>query len=147
MTAPLHATAIAQWTGGAWRGVLLRGPSGAGKSGLALRMALQGWRLVADDRVIVFASAGRLFGRAPTTLSGLVEARGLGVLPFPTLDLAEISLVVDLAETVERMPEPGAETLAGVVLPLIALRAGEPEAPAKLTLAMACARRSLGAGR
>lgn len=145
--APLHATAIAQWAGGTWRGALLRGSSGTGKSGLALRMGLEGWRLVADDRVIVFASAGRLFGRAPAILSGLVEARGLGVLPFPTLDLVEIALVVDLAETVERMPEPRSETLAGVVLPLISLRAGEPEAPAKLALAMACARRSLGAGR
>ena len=68
--------------GGGWRGALLRGPSGAGKSepGAAARCLPVG-RLVADDRTLVWSSAGRLYGRAPAALAGLVEVRGVGVLP------------------------------------------------------------------
>ena len=50
---------------GGWRGALIEGPSGAGKSDLALRALDAGFRLVADDRVVVWTSGGRLFGRAP----------------------------------------------------------------------------------
>ena len=75
----LHAGLIAARIAGFWRGVLIEGPSGSGKSDLALRALSQGFRLVADDRVVVWASGGRLFGRAPEILNGLIELRGLGV--------------------------------------------------------------------
>ena len=55
-----HAGLIARRMGGVWRGVLIEGPSGAGKSDLALRALDQGFRLVADDRVVVWTDAGRL---------------------------------------------------------------------------------------
>ena len=77
----VHAGLIALFDAGAWRGALIEGPSGAGKSDLALRaIAAGGWRLVADDRVRLFVSAGRLFGRAPAVLAGRMEVRGLGVI-------------------------------------------------------------------
>jgi serine kinase of HPr protein (carbohydrate metabolism regulator) len=142
----LHATALAEWRGGAWRAVLLRGPSGAGKSDFALRALAAGWRLVADDRVLAWASGGRLYARAPRRLSGLVEARGLGVVPVQHLAWAEIKLVVDLSEdpaAVERTPEPEWEQIAGVGVRRIALNGRESSATAKVSLALQAA--TLGA--
>ena len=93
----LHAGLIARRGPQGWRGVLIEGRSGAGKSDLALRCLDRGFRLVADDRVLVWSSDGRLFGRAPDTLSGLMEIRGLGVRPVSALPLAAIGLVVGAA--------------------------------------------------
>jgi serine kinase of HPr protein (carbohydrate metabolism regulator) len=128
--------------------VLLRGASGVGKSDLALRAVQAGWRLVADDRVIVWASGGRLYARAPALLSGLVEARALGVRPIASLRLAEVTLVVDLrpgAAGLERVPEPAAARLCGLRLPLAVLAAREASAVVKLALALQAA--TLGAGQ
>lgn len=139
----LHATTIALWRGGAWRGVMLRGPSGSGKSGLALRACEAGWRLVADDRTLAWASGGRLFCAAPARLAGLVEARGVGVAPTATLPRAEAFLVVDLLEGpegVERMPDPETVEVAGIRLPLVRLWAHDAAATAKLALALSIAR-------
>nr|WP_232793356.1 HPr kinase/phosphorylase [Caulobacter hibisci] len=118
-----------------WRGALIEGPSGAGKSDLALRTLEAGFRLVADDRVVVFASGGRLYGRAPDPLSGLIEARGLGVVPEPAIALSEIAVLVrcvEAADRVERMPEPRLETVMGVSIPVFDLWPFEPAAPAKI---------------
>ena len=144
----MHATAVALWRGGRWRGVLLRGPSGVGKSDLALRIVARGGRLVADDRVLIWASGGRLFARAPTILAGLVEVRAVGVGPAPALALAEIELAADLTtstEALDRIPAVRTLTLAGVELPLIPLFPREESAPTKLEFALQAA--TLGAGR
>jgi serine kinase of HPr protein (carbohydrate metabolism regulator) len=130
---------VALWTRGQWRAALLRGPSGRGKSDLALRALAAGWRLVADDRVVLWASGGRLHGRPHARLAGLAEARGLGVVPVPALDWAEIGLVADLAasaEALERIPQPDTVELAGVGVRRIDLYAIESSALAKLTLAL-----------
>ncbi len=124
---------------GWWRGALLEGPSGAGKSDLALRCLDAGFRLVADDRTVVWASGGRLFGRAPDTLAGLIEARGHGVMAEPPLTFAEIGLAVSCAvdpTAIERVPAPVVDVLLGTTLPRIRLDAREPSAPAKLRRAM-----------
>jgi hypothetical protein len=142
----LHATTVAAWRHGAWRGVLIRGASGAGKSTLALKCIEAGWRLVADDRTLVWSSGGRLFGRAPDALAGLVEARGLGVLPVPHLAWVEIALVVDLAppDAIERLPDPAALAVAGASLPVLALWPHDTAALAKLNLSLACTATPLG---
>ena len=70
----LHAGLVARRQDGYWRGVLIEGASGAGKSDLALRALDHGFRLVADDRVVVWASGGALYGRAPDSLAYLGEA-------------------------------------------------------------------------
>jgi serine kinase of HPr protein (carbohydrate metabolism regulator) len=133
-----HAGLIARFRDGAWRGVLIEGPSGAGKSDLALRALDQGWSLVADDRTVVWASGGRLFGRAPDALAGLIEARGLGVLAAAHRAFAAIALVVQCADAgaVERLPEPQALTVLGLSIPRLSVAANEPSAPAKLGRAL-----------
>ena len=141
MTAPalvLHATTIALRREGVWRGVLLQGPSGAGKSDLALRAMASGWRLVADDRTLVWTSAGRLFGRAHPRLAGLIEARGLGILAAPALDFAEIALVAscDGQAEMERLPDRETVDMLGIRLPRVRIAAVHASAPAKLSLAL-----------
>lgn len=113
----LHASLIARHYRHHWHGVLLLGPSGAGKSHLALKAVQAGWRLVADDRVLVWAEQAAAYGRAPEVLAGLIEVRGLGVIkaPTPILPYCQIRLVAHLApeKAAERWPDPHYETVAG----------------------------------
>lgn len=132
----VHAGLVAQRIGGIWRGALIEGPSGAGKSDLALRALSHGFRLVADDRVVLWASAGRLFGRAPDTLAGLLELRGLDVVTLDPLPLAEVALVVRLGAP-ERIPDPEWTERAGVRLPVLDLDPAPFSAPVKLSRALA----------
>jgi serine kinase of HPr protein (carbohydrate metabolism regulator) len=131
-----HAGLIALRRGGPWRGVLIEGPSGCGKSDLALRAIAAGFRLVADDRVVLWTSRGRLFGRAPDTLAGLIEVRGLEVVRTEALPLCEVALVARCGPA-ERVPEPAACELLGLRLPVIDLEPLEASAPVKLSRALA----------
>ncbi|MFY8095551.1 MAG: HPr kinase/phosphorylase [Niveispirillum sp.] len=118
--------------------LLLRGPSGVGKSDLALRLVDEGARLVADDRVDLIADGrGGLIARCPQTIAGLMEVRGLGVLPVPSVDGAPVALIADLGDAEERLPPPGLEMLAGVALPRIGVNPFHASTPAKLRLAIA----------
>ncbi len=132
----VHAGLLGARVGGRWRGVLVEGPSGAGKSDLALRALHLGFRLVADDRVLLWTSGGRLFGRAPDPLRDLLEVRGQGVLAASGLPLAEVALIARSAAP-ERMPEDPRASLLGVDLPLLELDLREASAPAKLGRALA----------
>lgn len=125
---PIHATTIAIGEAG----IVIRGASGAGKSTLALaliglgRLSGRFARLVADDRTALEPRNGRLLARPVAPLAGLVERRGLGLTPEPHLSTVVVRLLVDLvAEEPARMPEPEAmvETVAGVDLPRLFLRA------------------------
>ena len=132
-----HAGLIARFDRGRWRGVLIEGASGAGKSDLALRLLDAGFRLVADDRTLVWASEGRLFGRAPETIAGLIEARGHGILTTPAIVFAEIVLAAHcVTGAVERLPDPRTEIIAGVATPACDINPRELSAPAKLCRAM-----------
>jgi len=128
----LHATLLARLNQGEWRGVLLRGPSGVGKSDLALRLIADGWWLVADDRVVTWTDDGRVFGRAPAALAGLLELRGQGVMPQDRWrGWAEIHLCIDClapGDVLERVPGPGVVTVLGTPLPLARVRACEASA-------------------
>jgi serine kinase of HPr protein (carbohydrate metabolism regulator) len=141
----VHAGLVARRIGGRWRGVLIEGPSGGGKSDLALRALDDGFVLVADDRVRLFAAQGRLFGRAPEPLAGLIEARGVGVIRAPFLPFAAIALCarcVDDPAAVDRLAgETPCERL-GVALPAIDIWPFAASAPAKLAAAL----ERLGAG-
>ncbi|WP_353860006.1 HPr kinase/phosphatase C-terminal domain-containing protein [Azospirillum formosense] len=128
--------------GGTPVGVLLRGPSGSGKSDLALRMIDAGALLVADDRVELRVDDGRVMATAPAALAGLLEVRGVGIMPMPTAAEAEIGLVVDLVPraAVERLPGEETAALLDRPLPRLALCPFDASAPAKLKLAAGAAR-------
>ena len=131
-----HAGLVAQRLCGTWKGVLIEGPSGAGKSDLALRCLAAGFRLVADDRVELWTSGGRLFGRAPPVLAGLIEARGLGILTLTALPLAEVVLAAHLGQP-ERAPDPETTEILGILLPRLTISPWEASAAAKLSRALA----------
>jgi serine kinase of HPr protein (carbohydrate metabolism regulator) len=130
-----HGGLIAARLGGYWLGVLIEGPAGAGKSDLALRALDQGFSLAADDRVLLWTCEGRLFGRAPDTLHGLIEVRGLQVVPVPALPFAEVALVARCGAA-ERVPDPRFAEILGVSVPLVDIDPREPSAPAKLRRAL-----------
>jgi serine kinase of HPr protein (carbohydrate metabolism regulator) len=137
LTQPIHATAVARFGPGGWRGVLLRGPSGSGKSDMALRLIDAGWRLVADDYVHVWASGSGLHACAPERIAGRIEARGLGVLDAATRPVARVCLLVDCVQAApERLPEPAFETLADVRLPRLVLDIRPASAARTLALAI-----------
>ena len=129
-------------------GVMLRGPSGSGKSDLALRLIDGGAMLVADDWVQLSPGdgdeAGQLTATAPPAIAGLIEVRGLGPLPAPSVASAPVALVVDLksGEEIERLPDPATCTYLGCRLPLLSLDPFRASAPAALRLAVAALRRS-----
>jgi serine kinase of HPr protein (carbohydrate metabolism regulator) len=131
----LHSGLIARRIDGQWRGALIEGPSRSGKSDLALRLLDAGFRLVADDRVLLWTVDGRLFGRAPEPLHGLIEVRGLEIAPVAALAFAEVVLAVRPGEP-ERLPEAERVEILGVSVPRATLSYLEPSAPAKLGRAL-----------
>ncbi len=125
----IHASCVARGEAG----VLLLGPPGSGKSGLVLRLLDHGFSLVADDRVDIENG----IARAPAGLAGLLEVRGLGIVSLPHAREVRLALAVDLAAAVPRLPAPVRDERLG--LPLIALDAASPAAPARVALALDCA--------
>jgi serine kinase of HPr protein (carbohydrate metabolism regulator) len=132
MTPPelIHATCVT--VGG--RGVLLAGRSGAGKSDLALRLIDRGAELVSDDYSELRARDGRLIASPPGRLAGKIEVRGIGIVEMPHKTEAEVALIIDLDEPVDRMPEFALRQLVGVDTPAAALAGLEPSAPIKVEL-------------
>ena len=122
---PIHGGLMARHRMGRWHGVLILGPSGSGKSHLALAALAAGWRLVADDRDIVWPDAGKVFGRAHPQLTGQIEVRGLGIMPSatPILGFCQIDLVAQMVsqKAIERFPDPAQTVLVGQSLPMIAV--------------------------
>ena len=112
----LHASCVA-WQG---RGALILGRSGAGKSALALQLMAFGADLVSDDRTELLAEADALTARAPATIQGLIEARGVGLMRVPFVPQAEIALVIDLDQPEpNRLPPQREITLLGISRPLV----------------------------
>lgn len=121
----LHATAVLLGD----RGVLITGRPGAGKTTLALslieyfRRAGRFSQLMCDDQVVLSAQSGRVVCRAPQSIAGLVEIRGLG--PRPLAHEAEMvaDLLVRLIPngSAERFPDEKTESLAGCDIPCLEL--------------------------
>ena len=132
MSETVHATCVA--IGG--RGVLIAGRPGSGKSDLALRLIDRGAGLVSDDYTEVSASGGLLTARAPATIAGRMEIRGVGLIEFAAAAEAPVCLLADLDAVPERLPEPATRRIAGQEVPVIALAALEPSAPLKLEQAL-----------
>lgn len=124
----LHASAVAVGS----RGLLIKGASGSGKSSLALEMISRGATLIADDAVLgTVTASGILTLSAPPSISGLIEARGLGLIRLPvTTAPAFAALTLDETET-DRLPQAHATVIAGVTLPLLR-KVESPAFPAML---------------
>ncbi|MBO0735974.1 MAG: HPr kinase/phosphatase C-terminal domain-containing protein [Alphaproteobacteria bacterium] len=135
MTEPIlvHGTAIAIER----RAILLRGAPGSGKSDLALRLIDGGARLVADDQTELRRVGDRILARAPKTIAGLLEVRGVGILHLDRVNEAQLAMLVDLVPSseVERLPEKRFEEVLGLAIPLITLAAFEVSAAAKVKIA------------
>jgi HPr kinase/phosphorylase len=114
-------------------GILILGASGSGKSTLARRLLDHGRqkegfaRLVCDDRVDLTQRHGRIVARAVPSVSGLLEVRGIGLVPVPWEPAAIVRLVVDCSVAAQRMPpDTGLSTeVLGVTLPFVAAGAGD----------------------
>jgi serine kinase of HPr protein (carbohydrate metabolism regulator) len=104
------------------RALLIRGPAGSGKSLLTLKLIaaaqsglLSFARLVGDDRIRLEPCHGRLLVRAPDTLAGLIEVRGLGIRQLPHEPVAVVGGVVDLAAAdAQRLPEQAEIEVEGI---------------------------------
>ena len=128
----VHASCVA--IGG--RAVLLAGRAGAGKSDLALRLIDRGAALVSDDYTELRRWGGRLLARAPATIAGRIEVRGIGIVDLAPASDVPVCLYADLEAPPERLPEARTIRLAGEDIPSIALAALEPSAPLKLEYAL-----------
>lgn len=135
----IHATAIVIGE----KGLLLRGPSGAGKSGLALTLIAQAQargdfaRLVGDDRIVITRLDGRAIARPHPSISGLIEARGDGVLRLASEPACVAHAIIDVlppGTSPTRYPDPGEKraTLHGVSLPRLAVAGSDPHAGARI---------------
>ena len=129
------------------KGVLLTGPSGAGKSDLALRVLATNFsgffcaeppQLVSDDQVLLRVAQGKLYGKAPEPLKGLLEVRHVGICSFPYVVEAQIHGVVELTSDhkPERVPPSPLEMteIQAISLPKVQLNPFEQSAPHKLVL-------------
>lgn len=127
------------------RALLLMGPSGAGKSDLALRLIDRGAHLVSDDYTELALSAhGKLIASPPEPIAGMIEVRGLGIIPLPHISHVPVALVVELTDEIERLPlTPLTAEVAGRVLPVMKVAPFEASAPIKVELML----RQLGDGK
>ncbi len=129
----LHASCVAIGE----TAILLSGPSGSGKSDLALRLIDRGARLVSDDYTLLYNDRGKLKGKAPPTISGKIEVRGIGIVDLPPVAEAEILLLFELAGSIERFPLTDQERIiSGIRIPVIPLNPFEASAPIKVETAL-----------
>ena len=106
----LHATTVAI----DGLAVMIEGASGSGKSDLALRLIDRGATLVSDDQTLVVRSGKGLLARAPTTIAGQIEVRGIGILAMPHVDDVPVGLLVRVDGAIERMPDRRVRKIAGI---------------------------------
>lgn len=130
-------------------GIFIEGPPGSGKSSLALRLmdepgyglgaTLLRAELVADDQVVLTPQQDGLWASAPVALKGLIEVRGVGLLPVEPREKVRLQLVVTLVPTADivRLPEMKTTHILGCELAHLHMTASLPETPARLRAAVA----------
>ncbi|PTQ64830.1 Hpr(Ser) kinase/phosphatase [Sphingomonas sp. PP-CE-3G-477] len=116
--------------------VMIEGASGSGKSDLALRLIDRGATLVSDDQTLVVRSGKVLLARAPTTIAGRIEVRGIGILAMPHVEDVAVGLLVRVDGAIERMPERRVRKIAGIAVRQFAVDPFEASAPIKVELAL-----------
>lgn len=101
------------------QGALIVGPSSSGKSSLALQLIAFGADLVSDDQTILAHDGVSIKASAPRAISGMIEARGVGLLRADVVETAVLRLVVDLGTSErDRLPSPRTANLLGISLRL-----------------------------
>ena len=114
-------------------GVLIQGDSGIGKSETGLELVKRGHRLVADDRVDIYAKDEvTLWGEPAEILRHLLELRGVGIIDVMSLygasavkDSSQVQIAVylenyDTQKTFDRLGNDTEELeVAGVRIPRI----------------------------
>lgn len=125
----VHATSVAI----EGRAALITGPSGSGKSGLALDLIALGATLISDDMTVVETDETEWpIARTTGRMSGVIEARGLGLIRVPSLAAAPVALIVDMSRTeTERLPEPRFTDLLGSRIVTVS-RVDSPHFPASI---------------
>lgn len=120
------------------RAVLIEGAPGSGKSSLALALIDRGGRLVGDDSVMLEAAGGILFAHPHPSTRGLLEVRGVGLVPLEPADRAAVALVILLDPLAPRFIEaPEQAVRAGITLPLVRLWPGSPVLHLRAGMALA----------
>ncbi|USU05733.1 HPr kinase/phosphatase C-terminal domain-containing protein [Sphingomonadaceae bacterium OTU29MARTA1] len=124
----LHATSIAI----DGRAVLLEGVSGTGKSDLALRLIDRGAMLISDDQTLLVRKGKDLLARAPGTIRGRMEVRGIGIVTMEHVEDIPVNLIVRLGVEPMRMPERRQRRIAGVIVREVAFEAFHASTPIKI---------------
>lgn len=103
------------------QGVAILGAPGSGKSSLALELIALGGHLIADDGLWLDTGAAPARLCRPDAATGLIEARGIGLLQAgTTCDRAPLALAVDLDRAEGRRLPPRRYVAVGDgLLPLI----------------------------
>ena len=119
-------------------GILVLGTSGAGKSDLALRLIEnKNAILVADDRTDIEQIDGAIFAYPPSTIKGLLEVRGVGIVNMPYLEKVQVKLAVNLVdniEKIERMPKNKFYEFSQSKIPMIDIYPFEVSATDKIVI-------------
>lgn len=130
----LHASCVSIGS----RGVLLIGKSGSGKSDVALRLISRGAMLVADDQTLLRVEGKYLIASVDTSIRGLLEIRGVGLVQYPVANNIPVNLVVKLSprEEMEHIPAPASFEYMGVTIPQITLHGFDAVTPDKIFAAL-----------
>jgi len=114
----IHASTIAFVHAGRAEAVILAGVSGSGKSSVALELMALGAQLVSDDQTCLHRDGAALIATAPERLTGLIEWRGVGLIPAQALAQAQAVVWVDLDQPADgRLPDPEWIEHLGIRLP------------------------------
>ena len=112
----MHATALDV----SGKGIVITGKSGAGKSNLALNLISLGAGLISDDQTLFKPNGDKIFLTKPKPVPEVIEARGLGLIPVPTVSGCELSCFVELTnEKPDRLPEANYKVFLGRMVRLI----------------------------
>ena len=102
-------------------GFLIRGKPGSGKSDLALRIIMDGGKLIADDQTMLHVETGKLIATCPDPIKSKLEVRGIGIIDLKSkhCDSHQVDVIIDLkaGDEIERLPEPGFAVIQGMKIP------------------------------
>ncbi len=116
-------------------GVLITGRSGIGKSECALELLMRGYKLIADDLVILSLDDRGLYGAADPLIKGYLELHGPGIIKIKShfgekalANKKEINMIIEFVDweryknkEIRGFLKQQYRTLLGEKLPLIKL--------------------------